>query len=322
MLRLACFGLLSLSSLLAQHHADFKISADYVRVPVTAFDSQGRLMQDLTRDDFRLLDEGANRNIENFVLDQAPVHVLLMLDSSGSLKEELQEIRFAAIRFASSFGPEDRIAIMSFADEVVLLQDWTHKQKAIRKSLRKLKRGYRTALYDALQEGIGDRFRGVPGRKVIILLTDGLDNESRSHYANLAPQLIREGITLYIVSRTRLVHPQVRDSTRVEFLNRVMKNLLRDEGDFVAIYFREKETAMRRLADLTGGRVFFPEQLEELGSSYLEVARELKQQYVLTFRPPSDSSKGLRQIEVLCLRPVGRLHYRKQYSWLGAPRGE
>ncbi|MFQ5739152.1 MAG: VWA domain-containing protein [Acidobacteriota bacterium] len=293
----------------------FKVAADFIKVPVSVFDSSGRPISDLKRQNFALLDEGEPRPIENFILDEAPLRVMLLLDASGSLREELQEIRQSAVQFGRAFSKEDRICAFSFSDELKKLQGWTNRWGTLKRSLRKLKRGYRTALYDALHEAISKEFRGIPGRQVIILLTDGLDNESTSSYESVVQELIRSNITLYIVSRTRLVNEKVKSSARVEFLNRVMKQVLDDEDDFVDVYFREKETAMKHLAETTGGTAFFPRALSELGSSYSQVGRELKTQYVLTFRPPVASEKRFRHIQVACDRPIGRIHYRKQYSW-------
>ena len=178
-------------------------------------------------------------------------------------------------------------------------------------------KGYRTAIYDALGQSIESRLNEVQGRKVIILLTDGLDNESVTAYDQILSRLIESQVTLYIVSRTRLVDDKVRDSERVHFLNQVMRNVLQDDSDFVDDYFKKKETAMVNLAESTGGRVLFPEVLAELGNTYAQVARELKHQYLLTFLPPQSSGKKFRSIQVTCNLPAGRVYSRKQYAWLG-----
>ncbi len=314
----ACLFLLNAAPVSAQSPS-FRVDAKYVKVPVSVFDEQGGAVTGLTRRDFLLFDEGVRRPIENFLLDRAPLHVLLLLDTSGSLREELDEIRRAALRFAGAFSREDRISVIAFADEAEILADWTNRFKRLKKALNKLEPGYRTALYDSLNQVVRERFRRVGGRKAIILLTDGLDNESATPFDELLPTLIEFDITLYIISRTRLVQPKVRDSARVEFLNQVMKDLLEegdeDDGDFVDVYFREKESSLTRLSESTGGRVLFPEYLEELQSSYVQVARELKAQYVLTFNPPGESKVAFRSIRVECLRDVGRLHFRRQYHW-------
>ena len=301
--------------LIPQQSASIKVQADYVRVPVTVFSHEGRILTHLSRNHFRLLDENEPRLIENFVLDKSPIHVVLLLDVSGSIREELDEFKEAAFQFARSFGREDRIAIMSFSDEVVSLQGWTNKLRDIRRSLDNLKQGYRTALYDSLFWVSRNELAKVRGKKVIIVLTDGLDNESEASYDILVDHLVEANIALYIVSRTRLVQTRIGKTQRVEFLNQVLKNVLKDGENFVEAYFQEKERVISTLAGTTGGRVFFPQKLEELQSSYAQVARELKHQYLLTFRPPSLSKKKFRKIQVICTEPFGRLYHRTHYAW-------
>jgi len=296
-----------------QSQPTYKVDAKFIKVPVTVLDQNNQSITGLTRDDFELFDEEEARPIENFVLDEMPVHVAFLLDTSGSLKEEIQEIRYATLRFAQTFGEEDRIAVISFSDEVTLLQDWTNSYKQLRKSLKKLKRGYRTALYDALLQTATEKLRPISGKRVIILLTDGLDNESDTSYASVMNELIASNIVLYIVSRTRLIQPKVEESERVDFLNQVMKNVLGEDEDFVEIYFRLKETSMNYLAGSSGGRVFYPEQLKALGQSYVQIAKELKTQYVLTFLPAKESNKRFRAIRVTCNRPVEKIFHRKLY---------
>ena len=317
MLRLAWL-FLCCPLLLAQEPPSFQIKANYVKVPVSVFDANGQVLSNLSREQFILLDENEPRPIENFLLDKTAIHVLLLLDVSSSLREELEEIQKAALQFARSFSREDRIAIASFSDKLELLQDWTNNIKELRKSLKRLERGYRTALYDALVSAARERWIQVPGKKVIILLTDGLDNESRSTFDEALNLLIESDISLYIVSRTRLVQPKIEQSERADFLNQVMKNVLREKKDFIDIYFREKETSLSHLAEATGGRVFFPERLEDLRSTYLRLSEELKSQYVLTFRPPDSSEKTFRTIEVVCTLDVGKIYHRKKYNWLGS----
>ncbi|RPI28121.1 MAG: VWA domain-containing protein [Acidobacteria bacterium] len=293
----------------------FRIEASFIKVPVTVSDSHGRPIPDLGPRHFRVFDEGEERRIDNFVLDKSPVNVILLLDMSGSVRDEIEDIKDAAVSFSRIFDKEDRIAVMTFSDKVDLLQDWTNDGGKVRKSLKKAKAGYRTALFDALDHLGRNRFRGVAGKKVIIVLTDGVDNESQTTFEAVLPRLVQADVALYIVSRTRLVMPQIQREARVEFLNQVMKNILKDDEDFVELYFREKETAMQHLSESTGGRVLFPLKLSDLKDSYEELARELKSQYLLTFRPPLESEKRFRSIKVACSDPMAIVHHREQYAW-------
>lgn len=304
---------LTLSLLLLQQPPTYRVDAQFVKVPVTVLDTEGKALLGLEKSDFRLFDEGESRPIENFVLDKSPVHVLFLLDASRSVQDEIQEIRWATLRFAQTFDRDDRIAVIGFSDTIEVLQDWTDDLDDVRKSLKKLKPGYRTALYDALSATTKERLQKLPGKKVIILLTDGLDNESNTSFREVMNQLIATNTVLYIVSRTKLIRDQVAEDDRVEFLNRVMKNVLKEEGSFVDAYFKVKETSMKQLAGANGGRVFFPDKLPALGQSYLQIARELKSQYVLTFRAPENAEKKFRRIRVECLRDVGQVYYREIY---------
>ncbi len=245
------------SVLIAQEAPSFRVQADLVKVPVTVFDSKGRFLAGLTRQQFVLLDENESRPIENFILDRTSLHVLLLLDVSASLRGELEEIRETAYQFAQSFDPEDQMAVVSFSHGLKLLQDWTRDRSSLRRSLEDLERGHRTALYDALEFGALDTMARVHGKKVIILLTDGLDNQSLSRFETVLDILLESDISLYIVSRTRLVRTRVEESGRVDFLNQVTKNVLREEKNFVAAYFQEKEASLSHLAEVTGGRIFF-----------------------------------------------------------------
>ncbi len=290
-----------------------RVDAEYVRVPVTVLDEQGRTILGLTANDFRLYDEGVERPIRNFLLDESPINVVFLLDVSGSVQDELNDIRNATIRFAQAFGPDDRMALVSFSDETRLMQDWTGSLRDLRRSLRRLEQGYRTALYDALLDTAAEMLARIDGKRVIIMLTDGIDNESQASYDELMTKLTRLGVVLYIVSRTRLVQSKVAESERVEFLDRVMRNVLRDDTSFVDVYFREREASMNHLAEVNAGRVLYPEKLRDLGQSYVQIAQELKGQYLLTFAPPTDSPGEFREIRVVCLRDIGQIYHRRLY---------
>ncbi len=309
-------GVLFSSFLGAQTAPSFQVRADLVKVPVSVFDSEGRVLTGLTRQDFVLLDENEPRLIENFILDRTPLHVLLLLDVSGSLKEELAEIKETAYQFALAFDPEDQMAVVSFSEGLQVLQGWTRDRNSLRHSLKDLQRGYRTALYDALEFASLDTLAPVSGKKIIILFTDGLDNQSLSRFETVLDLLLQSDISLYIVSRTLFVRPWIEKSDRIEFLNQVMKNILGEDEDFLAAYFQDKENSLSHLAEVTGGRIFFPEKLADLRNSYMEVAQELKTQYLLTFRPPTASREDFRTIQVMSTEEVGRIQHRKQYHWV------
>ncbi|HUG44496.1 MAG TPA: VWA domain-containing protein [Acidobacteriota bacterium] len=293
----------------------FRVDADFIRVPVTVLDQSGRTVPNLTAEDFRLYDEGEPRPIANFVMDQSPLNVVILIDTSGSVQDELDEIKRASLLFASVFDRDDRIAVMSFSDRIEVLRSWTSDQRAVRRAVNRLERGFRTSLFDSLLHAVREKLDGASGKKAILLWTDGLDNESRHTYDDALNELVASDVSLYIVSRSRLVQAKVGESARVEFLQRVMQNVLDDEESFVDVYFREKEASLNLLAETTGGRVFYPEKLIELRRYYVQVARELKSQYLLAFPPPQQSEIEFRRIRVECKRPATEVHHREMYRF-------
>ncbi len=307
------------ASAFAQSPARIKVNASYVKVPVRVEDDRGQALLGLTKENFQVLDEGQPRPIDNFILDRTPLHVVLLLDVSGSVSEEIDEMRESAISFAEEFGKEDQIAVITFADKVEVVQNWTNNVRKLKKSLKKIEPGYRTALYDALS-ATREKMNWVQGKRVVILLTDGVDNESQADYDKVLGELLSHDISVFIVGRTRLVLPQVQRLRRVEYMNRIMRNLLKEDKNFVEVYFREKETAIRYMAESTGGRALFPEKLSELRGAYKQIALELKNQYLLTFLQSPDSTLRFRNIQVQCNVPFGRLYYRQQYVWNGPPK--
>jgi len=300
--------------LLAQTPIRIRVEASYVKVPVRVEDDRGQALLGLTKENFQVLDEGQPQPIDNFILDRTPLHVVLLLDVSGSVSEEIEEIKESAISFAEEFGKEDQIALITFAEKVDVLQSWTNNLRKLKKSLRKIEPGYRTAMYDALVQ-TRQKLDSRTGKRVVILLTDGVDNESQSDYDKVLGDLQMHDISVFIVGRTRLVLPQVQRLRRVEYMNRIMKNLLKEDKNFVEVYFREKEAAIKYMAESTGGRALFPEKLSELRGAYKQIALELKNQYLLTFRQPANSTLKVRNIQVHCTVPFGRLYYRQQYVW-------
>ncbi|MBI4445685.1 MAG: VWA domain-containing protein [Acidobacteria bacterium] len=300
--------------LLTQAPDPIRVDATFVKVPVTVLDARGEAVRQLLKEDFQLVDEGEHRAIENFVIEETPLNVVLLLDISGSTVDELAEFKESAYDFTRALSRKDRVSIVSFDNRVHVIQSWTNKPDKIHRSLSGIEQGYRTALYDAVSSVAATSFAGISGRRVIIVLTDGIDNESRQSHGAVLERLIQSSTSLYIISRSRTAQNKIEDSERVEFLNRVMQNVLGENRDYVELYFKNREKLLTDLAETTGGRVLFPEKLEDLKPSYTLLARELKNQYLLTFRPPRASKKKFRQIQVRCMQPVKRIFHRRQYA--------
>lgn len=296
--------------------ATFSISVDLIKVPISIVDPKGATVLDVRREDFILYEDGVRQEIRTFGIDRNPVSVVLVIDTSATVEAEEKNIKESAESFAQALGRDDRISIITFSDEVTLLQDWTSGSKSVRKALRKIKPGLRTALYDAMYSAAHDQLAGVDGRKSIILLTDCLNNQSSIAFPDAALAIVQSQASLYVVSKTVIVRQAARLQRRVVMLEDIYKHLFGDNSDYVEEFFQKREAEMINLAEKTGGRCFFPTDFDEIHGVYDEVAKELNSQLFMTYISNQNKTpNSYHSITVDFQQPSSKLIYRKGYYY-------
>jgi VWFA-related protein len=183
----------------------------------------------------------------------------------------------------------------------------------VRKALRKIKPGLRTALYDGMYSAAHEQLGGVEGRKAIILLTDCLNNQSTIGFEDAAQSVIQSQSTLYVVSKTVMVRQDAKKQRRVVMLSDIYKRLFGDDN-YIEEFFQRREQEMIGLADKTGGRCYFPTDYDQIRNAYDQVARDLKNQYFITYiSNQSKEPNTYHNISVEYLPPSSRLIYRRGY---------
>jgi hypothetical protein len=166
-------------------------------IPVVATDAGGLPVADLKRDEFTVFENDVKQPIVFFGQEDAPIQVILMLDTSASSEGKLAQIQAAAIAFIDQLKPLDRVKVISFDDEVRELNDFTSDRKVLQAAVMKTRSGQGTKLYDAMETAFS-RLRNTNGRKAIVLFTDGVDY--RSTGATLDGTLYgldQEGVIVY-----------------------------------------------------------------------------------------------------------------------------
>ncbi len=297
----------------------FSVSVNLVKVPITVFDTHGETVQDLQREDFILYEDRAQQQIRSFGVDRNPVSVVLLLDSSATVEKELVKMKEAAESFADALSRDDRVSVITFGDEVLLEQDWTSETRQVRKALRKIKPGLRTALYDGMYSAAREQLHGVEGRKAIILLTDCLNNQSTIGFEDAALATIQSQATLYVVSKTVMVREDARKQRRVVMLSDIYKRLFGDDN-YIEEFFQKREKEMIDLAEKTGGRCYFPTDYGQIRGVYEQVARELKNQYFLTYvSNQRQTPNSYHNISIEYLPPSSKLIYRRGYYFEPRP---
>ena len=297
----------------------FSVNVDLIKVPITVFDEQGGIATDLRTSDFRVYEDGKPQPIRSLSLDTNPVSVVLLLDSSGTVEKELKQIKEAAEGFADALSRGDRISVITFADQVDELLDWTEDTKQVRKALRKIESGLRTSLYDAMFQAAQEKMAGIEGRKAIILLTDFLNNQSIIGYQDAVRAIVQSQASLYIVSKTIMVRQDATKQRRVVILNDIYRRLFPD-SNYIDEFFSKKEAEMTDLAERTGGRCYFPADYNQIKGVYRQVATELKNQYFITYISEQNMApNSYHRITVEYLQPAAKLIYRQGYYYKPDP---
>ena len=275
-----------------------------VLLPVTVRDRDGKLVSTLTRNDFRIFEDGREQRLRDLALRETPVDVVLMVDSSSSVSGNLDDFRRAALGFAEKLSVEDRISLIKFDDRIELLQDWTRSRLQLRRSLDRVTPGMFTRFNDALLLAAKDQLKGGRVRHAVIALTDGIDSERG--YATLPmalSALLEAQAIVYIVSNTEIERQSkqaeldslLAGTKAVRSFNSLRVDDLR-EGLRV---LDESETRLAQLATATGGRLYKPNSFADLDSTYAEVADELRHQYTLYYSPSDKTRDGrFRRVRV------------------------
>lgn len=300
-----------------------RIRADEVLLPVSVRDWSGISVNGLRQDDFIVFDEGVRQQIGSFNRRRAAANIVLLLDASGSVFQQMRFIRQAAKGFVEGLLPEDKICVMQFADKVELLQDWTAaaQQGALEKALDwRYHAGESTTFYDGLYLAAEEQLKKVEGRRIIILLTDGIDTaEKRRTGFNEALNAVRQReASVYVVSLTGMLREMMTRQTG----NSKSQILLRGyDPRQIRRYLSLIEGAEKQLTALaaqTGGRLFLPLRDEDLAAAYRAIAEELRAQYIITYKPnPPVVAGQWRRVRVLVLPGGYEVAAREGYTGRG-----
>ena len=270
-----------LACLVAAPSAQFKSSVSTVAVWATVSDGKGRLAYDLEREDFRILDNGVEREISFFSNDPQHLTVALMLDMSGSMMSRFLKVRESTERFINVMIPGDRAQVGSFGDEIAISPLLTGDKPVLTRVLHEeLWPSGATPLWNAVDAAM-TALRAETGRRVVLMLTDGADScdfPDCLDYGDVRKRATREDFMVYAIAM--------------------------DERGIGA--------ELTELTDLTGGGHFELGRDDNLTATFEHVAEELRHQYMLGFVPASDGKE--HKLEVQVRRDGMRARARKTYQ--------
>ncbi|HEU4692111.1 MAG TPA: VWA domain-containing protein [Vicinamibacterales bacterium] len=269
--------------------AQFKSGTLTVPMYVTVTDTDRRLVPHLELEDFEVYDNGKPVKITYFDNKTTAINVITMLDTSGSMTLLLDRVKDAAEQFLIRMLPEDTGRVGAFNDKIQFLPDeeFTSDRDVLIRSLRELDFGYPTRLWDAIDESIR-RLEPVPGRRAVLVFTDGADTASRRDLDDVMQQARAKEIMVYAIGLATEISP-----------NGQRQRSQPDRG-------------LRKLAEETGGGFFLLKNEDELGPTFTRVAQELHSQYVLGFTPAVLDGK-VHSLDVKVRKPGMTPRARKSY---------
>ena len=279
---------LGVAALAAQQQPLFRSGTELVDLYVTVTDRGGRLVPDLTRDDFVVFDNGQVQDLILFENEVRPITVVVMLDTSASVTPSLGLLKAGAEQFLIRMLPDDRGRVGAFNDKIqVEPAEFTGDRDALIDSLGVLDFGNPTRLYDGVAAGL-DALTDVDGRRVVLVFTDGDDTSSETKSGDVLDRAIAEEVMIYSIG------------LEADYFNGIRRVRTRPDRN------------LRRFAEETGGGYFELEETSDLGPTFTRVAQELHSQYVLGFAPQVRDGR-VHELEVR-LKPRGmRARARRSY---------
>jgi Ca-activated chloride channel homolog len=282
----------------------FRSGIDTVAIYASVFDRYGEIITDLARPDFKVFDEGQRQDLTLFSNGQQPITAVVLLDTSASMTPLLHVARAAAEQFVIRLQPGDKARVGSFNDRIDLSPEFTGDRDSLLRTIREdLRIGHTTHLWDAVDETMTS-LKPLGGRRVILLLTDGLDTQSRTRSDDLLARAQAEELLIYAVQfRPRLRQPDI-ELPLSQGLRAMLANDLKRE--------RYPTETLRRLAMQTGGGHFVLTERDDVNSTFTRVANELHHQYVLGFSLQKFDGKP-HVLDVVVSRPGMMVRARKSY---------
>lgn len=256
-----------------------KIAASILKIAtVRVSDVSNRALTDLTADDFEILESGAKREVLSVRPSTAPFNLVLLLDVSGSVDNYVNFIRKAARNFVNTVDARDRIAIVTFNDDVNVVSKFTTDKSLLSASLDTFDAGGATAYYDALAYTLADTLRPLKGeRTAIVVLTDGDDNRSFLPFDSMLSSIQESGALIYplyvpsaLIAASQSDPNAAMDTLRTRYLQGDLTSKAKGEGE--------------RLARISGGVYYQISQLSQIQTAYEDIVRQLRTAYEIEYR--------------------------------------
>jgi Ca-activated chloride channel family protein len=245
------------------------VNVELVQLPISVLDNHGLPIPGLQKEHFTVFEDKVPQTISLFSQEDTPASVALVLDVSGSMSDKMPLVVAATQAFLKACNPENETAVVAFGEDATIQQDFVHGPINLYDVLRGLPSDRGTALYDAVYFSVMHlEKKGSHERKVLLVITDGDDNRSQHDLTQVLKSIGNTQVTVYTLG-------------------------LLDESPYG--YDSESATAkkaLKELAKVTGGMSFFPGNLKQVEAVSTGIARDLRTQYTIGYRPSNENLDG------------------------------
>ncbi len=328
-----------------------RLRSDLVTVTAAVRDGGNRPIRSLKAGDFAVYEDGVRQKIDHFATAEVPFTLMMLLDISGSTRDDIALIKRAAKSFLAELRPEDRVGVIVFSGEIEMIAEFDDSRARVEAAIDAVAAvggtgEYRfnsstgTAFYDAIFLAVDESpLKKAEGRKAIVCLSDGVDSRSRLGYKEIAPLVEKSEASVYFLelnTREKTLEGLLKPRTDPGYIN-FSKSQLDRYYDAVNPQsperFRPRETISplikreindwlyenaaheeREIAERTGGRVYPVSALTDLSAVYKQVADDLRSQYSISYYPLNDTHDGRwRSLRVEVRQPGARVRARSGY---------
>jgi VWFA-related protein len=299
-----------------------RVETNLVTMPVSVLDRDGRFISGLQQKDFRIFENGIEQKVDYFQSVEQPFTVVLMIDVSPSTAFQIDEIHDGAIAFVNQLRPADKVMVIAFDDRVRVLCRPTSDRRILRQAIGMAQFGDGTGLYDAVDHVINYELKNIPGRKAVVMFTDGVDTTSRRANYQSTIADVEEVDALFYPIRYGTERNYGRGGGSGgggggygggdvdDWIGVILgqgRQQRRSRRGSAGTSPEECETGLRyleALAQNSGGRKFEADTIYNLEASFAGIAEELRRQYSLGYYPEKVGQVGeRRRISVRVMRP-------------------
>ncbi len=274
--------------------AHLRIDASLVLIPVQVTTDLGAPVTHLAKEDFRILEDGVEQKITHFAQDDAPISIGVVFDSSGSMHNKMHKSLEAASTFFKTANPEDEFFLVDFNERAKLAVGFTPDSGELYRRISHTRPFGRTSLFDAIELAVRQMKKAKNARKAIVILSDGGDNRSRRTFQSIRNLMQESDVQMYSMG--------------------IFDEAL--DGNASSKRPREEQEGPRlldELTELTGGRNYRIDNLDDLPAISARIGAQLRNQYLIGYSPSNDEHDGKYRRVKLAVTGSGEMPLRVQY---------